>query len=509
LKAVFAFFNIKHKFLVLFFPTIRMQVYNSLTGMLEEFITITPYQVNMYVCGITTYDSPHLGHARSAIAFDLIRRYLQFKGFSVKYVQNFTDLDDKMINRANKESITIFQLAEKYIAEYEQMQKLLRIKIPDVRPRATQEIPIMIELIKKLESKGFTYVVDGSVYYDTSKFSDYKDIFRKKKNKDDIDSGNDEDTLYSQSDYAEDKHNIEDFVLWKQEKPGEPSWDSPWGKGRPGWHLECSAMAMKYLGETIDIHGGGKDLKSPHHHNEIAQSEAATDKPFSKYWLHNGFLNIDNTKMSKSLGNFVTIFDILKKYSGVVVRYFFLTSYYQRPVDFSIDKLDQAIQGLKRLQKTYSAIQTLSVDQTVSIDPSIEKTIDDNITQFFSAMDEDFNTAKAFGFLFALLNHLQKSYLAENRPISSELKKKLIKFFTDIDSFFNILADDAVPTQDNTENEWKIKADQVVTRLVVFRDQIRKEKNYALSDQIRDLLKASGVTIFDSKSSSTWAWDEK
>jgi cysteinyl-tRNA synthetase len=485
-----------------------MQVYNSLTGQLEEFIPLNPNQVNMYVCGITTYDSPHLGHARSAIAFDVIRRYLQFKGYSVKYIQNYTDVDDKMINRANKDGITIFQLAEKYIAEYEQMQKLLRIKTPDVKPRATQEIPIMIDLIKTLEKKGFTYVVDGSVYYDTAKFQGYKDIFRKKKNRDDDEGADGDDAVFTQSDYAEDKHNIEDFVLWKQEKPGEPSWDSPWGKGRPGWHLECSAMSMRYLGETIDIHGGGKDLKSPHHHNEIAQSEAATGKLFCKYWLHNGFLNIDNTKMSKSLGNFVTIFDILKKYSGVAVRYFFLTSYYQRPVDFSPDKLDQAIQSLKRLQKAYSAIKYLREDTSAKVDPAIETPIIDFINQFFAAMDEDFNTAKAFGFLFALINHLQKFLLSENLPVQINLKQKLLNFFADIDSFFDILVDDENLSTKSADNEWRTKADNVVTAIVAFRDQIRKEKNYALSDRIRDVLKASGVTILDSKTASTWTWDE-
>jgi cysteinyl-tRNA synthetase len=486
-----------------------MKVFNSFTGELEEFHTLSPQEVKMYVCGITTYDSPHLGHARSAVAFDMIRRYLEYRGYRVTYVQNYTDVDDKMINRANEQGITIYQLAEKYIAEYETMQQQLRIKAPSVRPRATQEIPEMLQLIQTLEKKGYTYEAEGSIYFDTTKMPGYPEIFRKKKAKptpNSEDAEESEDPVFTQSDFAEDKRTVADFVLWKKEKPGEPAWDSPWGRGRPGWHLECSTMSMKYLGETIDIHGGGKDLKSPHHQNEIAQSECATGKPFCKYWLHNGFLNIDHTKMSKSLGNFITAQDLLAKFPGVVMRYYFLTSSYRKPIDFSPEMLDQATVALKRLQKTVQTLKELPEAETIQAPWTGDEvtTITKLQTDFFAAMDEDFNTAKAMGYLFGIINILNKK--PENTPIPKELKSKLLGFFGDIDTFLDILTEDSPKPGSAADSLWRNRTAQVIEAVLAMRQAMRKEKNYAMSDRLRDMLKALGIQIMDAKEASTWEW---
>ena len=481
-----------------------IRVFNDLTNTLVPFEPLSPSQVLMYVCGPTVYDSPHLGHARSEVAFDMIRRYLEFRGFQVKYVHNYTDVDDKMINKANAEGVGIDIIADRYMAEYESMQKALLVKEPTYKPRATAEIPSIIATIKTLETKGYTYQSEGSIWFDTSKLANYKGLFMKSKTKEDG-----EEIQFTQSDFANQKRNVEDFVLWKAEKPGEPAWDSPWGRGRPGWHIECSAMSMRYLGESIDIHGGGKDLKRPHHQNEIAQSEAATGKPFVKYWLHNGFLNIDNTKMSKSLGNFIVLADLLQKFSGVVLRFFFLNFYYQRPVDFTIEKVEGAQSSLRRIQQFYLKWQdnTKNVENQDADMIAHKKVLEDRITQFYQAMDEDFNTAKAIGHLFGLINYTQKTFLNKNVPISSEIHRLVVDFLDQIDTFLSFIKAFDPNIAENKDVGLvlgeNIQESQIlgtlIDNLLLYRLELKKTKNYQMADKLRDLLKESGIIVSDTK----------
>lgn len=324
-----------------------MLIYNTLTRRKEEFVPINGNKVNIYTCGPTVYDFFHVGNARVFITFDMVRNYLKFRGYDVTFVQNFTDIDDKMIKRANEEDITVKELGERFIAEYFKDADALGIQRADVHPRATEHINDIINLIEILIDKGYAYVVDGDVYYEARKFKEYGKLSRQ--NVDELEAG-------ARIEPGEKKRDPMDFALWKAQKPGEPAWDSPWGKGRPGWHIECSVMAMRYLGETIDIHGGGPDLIFPHHENEIAQSEAATGKPFAKYFMHVGYLNINNQKMSKSLGNFFTVRDILKKYDPEVLRFFMLSSHYRSPINFSEDLMQQAKNSLERL---YNALYSM------------------------------------------------------------------------------------------------------------------------------------------------------
>ncbi|OGJ52574.1 cysteine--tRNA ligase, partial [Candidatus Peregrinibacteria bacterium RIFOXYC2_FULL_41_22] len=318
-----------------------LKVKNTLSGKKEEFKPIKDNHVGMYVCGPTVYDFGHLGHGRSAVVFDIIRKYLKYKGYDVTYVSNYTDIDDKMINRANKEGITVKQLAEKIIPEYQEDYGQLKIDKPDTQPKATQYIPQMIELIKKLIEKGYAYELEDGVYYEVEKFAHYGKL-----------SGQNQDELKAGARIEKDdkKRHPHDFVLWKKAKPDEPSWPSPWGEGRPGWHIECSAMSMDLLGETFDIHGGGMDLIFPHHEDEIAQSEAATGKSYVKYWLHNGFITINNEKMSKSLGNFFTLKEIFAKYNPNTVRYMIIGTHYRSPINFSHELLDQSENALSRIK---------------------------------------------------------------------------------------------------------------------------------------------------------------
>ncbi|WP_457556469.1 cysteine--tRNA ligase [Candidatus Harpocratesius sp.] len=476
-------------------------IYDDLINDFREFHPIRNGFVTMYVCGITAYDSPHIGHARSAVAFDIIRRYLEFHGYEVKYVMNYTDVDDKMIQRANEAGTTIYEIAEKYIQEYERMQKALRIKIPTVRPRATQEIPDMIKMIQILEGKGYTYVSEGSVYFDTSKMEGYKSLFRKKEVEGD-------ESEFTQSEFAEQKRNIEDFVLWKKEKPGEPSWDSPWGKGRPGWHLECSVMAQKYLGSTIDIHGGGKDLKRPHHQNEIAQSECANNQKFVNYWMHNGFLNINNEKMSKSLGNFIPLMEMLEKFPGTLIRYYFATSYYKRPMDFSMDKLEEAKKNLEKIQKFYQQLKSYpNIKDLPGDDPELVlqqeelKKFEDN---FLEAMDYDFNTAKAMGFFFSMMNFFQRKIINAGKVLNTSVQEDLIRFLNDIDQFFQFIV---VEDQSRTESsKWKDKMDELVESILQLRKTMKKEKKYDIADKLRDLLIKNNIKVDDKGMDYSWEY---
>jgi cysteinyl-tRNA synthetase len=386
-----------------------IKLYNTLSGKKEEFVPIQPGKVAMYACGVTVYDYSHLGHARGAVAFDLIQRYFRRKGFDVKYVRNFTDVDDKIINRAKEEGLTAAALAHKYIEAYQVDMKRLGVGRADVEPKATEHITEMIEVIKGLVEKGHAYVVDGDVYFRVGSFKDYGKL--SKRNLEDLKAG-------ARVEVDERKLDPLDFALWKASKPGEPAWDSPWGPGRPGWHIECSAMGFKLLGETFDIHAGGKDLVFPHHENEIAQSEAYSGKKFVNYWLHNGFVNINAEKMSKSLGNFFTIRDILKQYDGEVVRLFLLSTHYRSPIDFSDANLKDARSGLDRFYTMKEGIlKFLSGKKPPTVKP--EEVIEagdralyekcQNLPRAFEeAMDDDFNTAFAIGLIYDLVRDANK-----------------------------------------------------------------------------------------------------
>ncbi len=481
-----------------------MRVYNSLSHEEEEFVPLDPdkKKVGIYACGPTVYDVPHLGHARSEVVFDLIHRYLIFKGYEVNYVHNFTDIDDKMIDRANQRGIDISTLAEENILQYKIMQKYLGVKNPTHTPRATEEIPEMIKFIQTLEEKEYAYVADGSVYFDTSKVENYDLTFRRTKHTDGTE-GND----YSGSDYLHEKRNKQDFVLWKKKKEGEPSWNSPWGEGRPGWHIECSVMSMKYIGETLDIHGGGMDLRNPHHQNEIAQSEAATGKPFANYWIHNGFLNIDNVKMSKSLGNFVTVNDIRERYPGKLVRFFLLSYHYRSPVSFSDSALEESKKAYDRIASFYNDIS--KYEDSNELDEEEIQTLEQEDLEFLNqihedlinSMDIDFNTADTIGHLFKLINRFQ-SKINKKEPISKNTQSKIVKFLKEIDEFLGFII-----SEEEKDTEWKKKFSTLVDALLEYRMKMRKEKKWEISDSLRDIIEEFGIQINDEKNSSSWQFN--
>ena len=378
-----------------------LRVYNTLTGKKEEFQPLIPGKVGMYVCGVTVYDYCHIGHARANVVFDIVFRYLRFLGFDVNYVRNYTDVDDKIINRANERGIDSRELAEEFIRAFDEDMERLGMALPTHQPKATEHIPQIITLIERLIERGIAYEAAGDVYYAVEKFPDYLKL--SKRNLDEMQAG-------ARISPGEQKRNPMDFAIWKGAKPGEPAWESPWGAGRPGWHIECSAMSMELLGESFDIHGGGKDLVFPHHENEIAQSEGATCKPFVRYWLHNGFVNINQEKMSKSLGNFFTIRDILKRYDPEVVRFFLLTAHYRSPIDFSDQNLEDARSGLTRFYEgLLAAAETLAKHPAPErpacpVISDAEREVYDRLEtledRFAEAMDDDFNTALAIAHLF-------------------------------------------------------------------------------------------------------------
>jgi cysteinyl-tRNA synthetase len=372
---------------------------------MKDFVPDDDKIVRMYVCGPTVYDDPHLGHARSILSFDSIRRIFMMFGHEVRFVLNYTDVDDKIINKSNDTGQSVSEITSKYIKSYENMLSQLKVMKPTVQPRATEHIKEMLDLIKKMEEKGYTYVSNGSVYFDTSKISWYKDLFKKF-------SDEEEEVLSVDiGEYVEDKRNPNDFVLWKTRKENEPFWDSPWGPGRPGWHIECSAMSMKYLGEVLTIHGGGQDLKFPHHQNEIAQTRSVTGKDFARYWLHNGFVTVDGTKMAKSLGNFITVDTIIEKYSGNILRFFLLSTHYRNPISLSEVSLDQAQTTLKRIQMFYSRVKKyLNNDENIIEDSKADEEtkkgaaeIEENALKFYTALANDFNTAEALSVLFVFM----------------------------------------------------------------------------------------------------------
>ena len=456
-----------------------MKVYNSMTRTKEELVPLKPGKIGIYACGPTVYDYFHIGNARMFITFDLLRRYLEHRGYEVTYVQNFTDVDDKMIARAQAEGITVAELAEQYIAAYFEDVQALGIRPATVHPRATEHIEKIIELIQELENKGLAYPVDGDMYYDTTAFPDYGRLSGQ--NLDDLDAG-------ARVDVDEGKRHPADFALWKAEKPGEPAWDSPWGRGRPGWHIECSAMSMTYLGETFDIHCGGQDLMFPHHENEIAQSEGATGQPFVRYWMHNGFLNIDNRKMSKSLGNFFTVRDILKEYEAEDIRMFMLSAHYRSPLNFSREMMAQARAGLMRLYTARDRLDFL-LAHAHDGEPSAEEQeliarAEAALPSFYEAMDDDLNTAGALGVMFELVYDINTVLAETSSRRAVEAARTALLAMADVLGLL-VKKDDALPSD--------------IQALVDERAQARTDRDWKKSDALRDELIARGYTVEDTK----------
>ncbi len=455
----------------------KLYLYNTLTRQKQEFIPETPGEVKMYSCGPTVYNYFHIGNARPFIIFDTLRRYLEYKGFNVKFVQNFTDVDDKMINKANEMGITVSELADQYIAEYFTDAKGLGIKEATVHPRATENIDAIIDIIKNLEERGYAYNVDGDVYYRTKKFEGYGKLSHQPL--EDLESG-------ARIDVNTDKEDPMDFALWKKQKEGEPAWQSPWGMGRPGWHIECSAMANKYLGKTIDIHSGGQDLIFPHHENEIAQSEAANCCQFANYWLHNGYINVDNKKMSKSLGNFFTVRDVAAEFDYEVIRFFMLSAHYRSPINFSKDLMDSAKSALNRI---YTCLETLDFLKESAEDRELNgaekeviNSMDSHREKFISAMDDDLNTADAISAIFELVADV-------NKVISQNPAKKLCedsaKAIRELGSVLGLLG-----KEDET-------AGDDIQAILSERAEARKAKDWAKSDELRDKLKDMGYIVKD------------
>ncbi len=487
-----------------------LKIYNTLTRSKESFVPLKEGHIGVYVCGITAYDRCHIGHARSAVVFDVIVRFLRAEGFDVKFVRNFTDIDDKIINRANEEGISTEELAEREIGHFYQDMDALGVLRADVEPRATEHIPEIIALIEKLVEKGFAYESGGDVYFSVRKFPEYGKL-----------SGRDLEQLMAGARImpGEKKKDPLDFALWKSAKPGEPSWDSPWGKGRPGWHIECSAMSMKYLGETFDIHGGGLDLAFPHHENEIAQSEAATGKEFVKYWVHNGFVTIKGEKMAKSLGNFVTIKDILDRFHPEALRLFLLSKHYRSPLDYSPDSLEEATSALDRCYKAlFEAKQVASVPVKKQRPlPDDVKEAADTISSLkehvLAAMRDDFNTAKALGHLFEGVRSLNRIIEAAKKKPSALYKDVLdnsSQEILEVCKIFGILSENPeeyIQKRNLAALESSGLTLDELNALIDERGRARKEKNWQRADEIRDMLAQKGIVLQDTPQGTVWSAD--
>ncbi len=470
-----------------------LQLYNTLTRKKEEFIPLNKNQVNMYVCGPTAYNFFHIGNARPFLIFEVLRRYLKYKKYKVKYVSNFTDIDDKVINKAKELGSSYLKIAEKNINEYFLDADFLNIGRADYYPRATEHIIDIINFIQKLEEKGFTYVVEGDVFYDVNKFKDYGKLSKQSLN---------EIQVGARIEIDERKKNPYDFVLWKRAKEGEPKWDSPWGPGRPGWHIECSAMSTKYLGESFDIHAGGEDLIFPHHENEIAQSEAVSGKPFAKYWLHNGYLKIDDKKMSKSLGNILTIRELSQKYDGPVIRHFLLSAHYRSPLNFSIEQMEQSKNSMETLNNAFFNLIFLFNKNHLNIGMNREsKKLIEKVEKmedvFIKAMDDDFNTPVALSTLY-LLSKETNIYLNEASNKNKEAIVKVIQFYEKFGE--NILG---LKFISQSINQKQIPRKEI-EELINVREIARKNKDWITADQIREKLNKMGVLIEDTAEGVRW-----
>lgn len=457
-----------------------MKVFNTLTRKKEEFIPIEKGVVRMYSCGPTVYNYFHIGNARPFIIFDTLRRYLEYCGNTVYFVQNFTDIDDKMINKANELGITVKELADRYIAEYFKDADNLGIKRATVHPRATENIDAIIGIIRELEEKGYAYNVDGDVYFATKKFKEYGKLSHQPL--EDLESG-------ARININEDKNDPMDFALWKKQKPGEPAWESPWGLGRPGWHIECSAMANKYLAKTIDIHSGGQDLIFPHHENEIAQSECAHGVPFANYWMHNGYINIDNKKMSKSLGNFFTVREIAEEFDYEVIRFFMLSAHYRSPINFSKTLMESARSGLERIYNCISDMKFFAEKADSHALTDKEKEYKEKIgalkAKYIAAMDDDLNTADAISAIFEIVSEANKAITAQ-----SEFSKEVIGFTVDtVKELGGVLG--LLQKSEDGEISAEVKA------LLDERQAARASRDWAKSDELRDKLREMGITVKD------------
>lgn len=473
-----------------------IKLYNSLTRKKEDFVPLKEGKVTMYVCGPTVYDLSHIGHARSAVSFDVIVKYLRHKGFEVTYTRNYTDVDDKIITRANKEGVSSEVIAERYIKAFDEDMDALGIELPNIRPKATETIAKIIEVTETLIKKGFAYELNGDVYYSVRLCKDYGKLSGK--NIDDLESG-------ARVDVDERKKDPLDFALWKSSKPGEPAWDSPWGKGRPGWHIECSAMCMQWLGETIDIHGGGKDLIFPHHENEIAQSEAATGKaPYVRYWLHNGFVNIEKEKMSKSLGNILNIRDALKENTSEALRLFLLSAHYRSPIDYTSESLKEAEAAVERFYKTMQRIEA-EWPEAAKIDFCVD-CIQDRLSPIYEAMDDDFNTAIVIGHIFKEItraNKLMDEAKASGKGAAVELSYVLAEFKI-ASKILGIFGRNHGEYFKEKQSRVAVPAEEI-ERLIQERNDARKAKDFKRADEIRNSLLEKGIILEDSAKGTTWS----
>lgn len=455
-----------------------MKIYNTLTRRKEDFVPIDEKEIKIYVCGPTVYNYFHIGNARPFVVFDTLRKYLEYRGKNVKFIQNFTDVDDKIINRAREEGVSPSEISEKYIEEYFKDATALNVEKASIHPKVTETMDDIIQFVEDLIEKGYAYEVDGDVYYSTRKFKEYGKL--SKQNIEDLDAG-------ARIEVEERKKDPLDFALWKARKTDdEIAWKSPWGMGRPGWHIECSAMSKKFLGETIDIHAGGQDLAFPHHENEIAQSEAHNGKPFANYWMHNGYITIDNEKMSKSKGNFFTVRDILNTYSGEVMRFFLLSGHYRNPINFSDTLMEQAKNGLSRMENAKSTLKHLietGLDNMSEDEKMAINSFDKYRQDFIDAMDDDLNTADAITAVFELITFINNQI---KEGASKEFAKKALETLIELTEVLGLLQQE----EDET-------IDSEIQSLVEERQDARKNKNFARADEIRDILKAKGIVLKD------------
>ncbi len=461
-----------------------MRIFNTMSRRKEEFVPVDPNEVKIYACGPTVYNFIHIGNARPLCVFDVLRRYLEYRGYNVKFVQNFTDVDDKIIKRANEENSTFEEVSEKYIKEFWTDAHGLNFKDATVHPKATENIDEIIDIIKTLEEKGYAYAVDGDVYYRTLKFKDYGKLSHQPI--DDLQSG-------ARIAVGDKKEDPLDFALWKAAKEGEPYWDSPWGKGRPGWHIECSAMNKRYLGNTIDIHCGGQDLIFPHHENEIAQSEAANGCMFSKYWMHNGYINVDNVKMSKSLGNFKTVREIADVYGYEVIRYFLISSHYRSPINYNLEIIEQCKSALERLYNCRESLDfsIKNAKTDIADDNEILALIDSRKEQFINSMDDDLNTADGIAAVFDLVSDINTKII--NKDVSKNVCQKAADMFDELTGVLGLVYN----RKSNDIND-------DIEKLIEERQQARANKDWATADRIRDELKAQGITLKDTPQGVTW-----
>lgn len=462
-----------------------MKVYNTLTRKKEELVPITPGEIKMYACGPTVYNYIHIGNARPLCIFDILRRYLEYRGYNVKFVQNFTDIDDKIIRRANEEHVDFSEISERYIKEFWTDADGLNVRHATINPKATENIDAIIQIISTLIEKGYAYEAQGDVYFSTEKFKDYGKLSHQPL--EDLEAG-------ARIMVGEVKREPMDFAVWKAAKPGEPAWDSPWGKGRPGWHIECSAMNWRYLGDTIDIHCGGQDLIFPHHENEIAQSECFTGKPFAHYWMHNGYINVDNVKMSKSLGNFFTVRDVAEKYGYEPIRYLLISAQYRSPINYSTDIIEQCIAALNRLYTCRDSLDfelKNAADAEHDGDKAIIDGFDKYREQFISAMDDDLNIADAIASIFELVRDINTNVVGKTP--SKALVEGAIAMFDELTGVLGLVYNRKTETLDSD-----------VEALIEARTNARKEKNWAEADRIRDQLKEMGIVLEDTAQGVKW-----